>query len=101
MFAFNLLSFHLWVSEVARLIHLVHLLFGQIIINSYVCLIKGVVQIEFIIFRFCQKYTGVLHLPAISGPDESELIFCILCFVSAYVGDDILSDLKINLGFGE
>jgi ethanolaminephosphotransferase len=66
---------------------------------AFICFLMPTVP--FYYCNFSEYYTGVLHLPAISGPDESELIFCILCFVSAYVGDDLLSDLKINLGFGE
>lgn len=57
--------------------------------------------VPFYYCNFSEYYTGVLHLPAISGPDESELIFCIMCFVSAYVGDDIMSDMKVNFGLGE
>ena len=38
--------------------------------------------------NFGEYYTGVLHLPAMSGPEDAELIYVILCFVSAYLGDD-------------
>lgn len=66
---------------------------------AFICFLMPTVP--FYYCNFSEYYTGVLHLPAISGPDESELVFCIGCFISAYIGDELMASMSINLGFGE
>jgi len=66
---------------------------------AFICFLMP--TIPFYYCNFSEYYTGVLNLPAISGPDESEFLFCVLCFASAYVGDELLTNQQINFGFGD
>jgi len=53
--------------------------------------------LSFFFFTLQEYYLGYMLLPALSGPDDTQLAFVLFCFLIGYQGTDYFKNLSMDI----